>query len=226
MADVLNNLAVAYATMGNHREAIARCKEAAGLLGNEDAARHTQCLINMGTCIAEGGQYARAVEVFEEALAVARGAAILKEEAECYLNIGAACARLGQMERASETLGAGVRLVLKTGDKRLHACFLHSLGCVYLHDGKTLLGIQLFDEAYEEAKSLKDDDLCVLTLTCLKTAHTRMGDAFKASNCVHLMQEHFPEARTRFIAQVCSPAPPPERECPPLIGALANNERA
>jgi hypothetical protein len=42
--------------------------------------------------------------------------------------------------------------------------------------------------------------MCIQLLTCLKAAYTRLGDAFKASHCVQLSQEHFPEAHCRYLA--------------------------
>ena len=42
--------------------------------------------------------------------------------------------------------------------------------------------------------------MCLLLLTCLQAAYTRLGDAFKASHCVQQSQEHFPEAQCRYLA--------------------------
>jgi tetratricopeptide (TPR) repeat protein len=37
------------------------------------------------------------------------------------------------------------------------------------------------------------------TLQCLKAAHIRLGDAFQASQMIHIMQEIFPEEEVRFL---------------------------
>jgi len=59
---------------------------------------------------------------------------------------------------------------------------------------------QAFEEGLEFAKQQKDGAMCVLLLTCLQAAYTRLGDAFKASHCVQQSQEHFPEAQCRYLA--------------------------
>jgi hypothetical protein len=40
-------------------------------------------------------------------------------------------------------LATGVRLVQKTGDRKLQSVFLHSLGCVYMQEAKTKLAVQV-----------------------------------------------------------------------------------
>ena len=36
-------------------------------------------------------------------------------------------------------------------------------------------------------------------MQCLKAAHIRLGDAFQASQMIHIMQELFPEEEVRFL---------------------------
>ena len=41
-------------------------------------------------------------------------------------------------------LATGAKLVQKTGDRKLQAVFLHSLGCVYMQESKTTLAVQVW----------------------------------------------------------------------------------
>ena len=47
------------------------------------------------------------------------------------------------VDQATEMLATGVRLVQKTGDRKLQSVFLHSLGCVYMQEAKTKLAVQV-----------------------------------------------------------------------------------
>ena len=98
MIDSLNNLGVVLSSIGDHDGAVSRFREVLGLLGeSSDGAKRVRCLLNLGRAMAEGGQPARALDVFHEALDRARSSAILREEAESYMNIGAAHLKLGEV---------------------------------------------------------------------------------------------------------------------------------
>ena len=172
-----------------------------GIPQGKDPVRECKCLLNMGACYAEKGDFDVAIEIFEQAHTVCRGCGDLEDEAACLCNIGSAQVQKGKMEEALEKYDLGLRILRQLNDKHGEAECLHNMGAANFNDGNTELAVRLFDEAFQIHRSLKNARAATMCLNSLKAAYIRLGDALQASQCVSLMEEYFPDTEQQSVAE-------------------------
>ena len=95
-----------------------------------------KALGNLGIVYAHFGQYTRAIEYFELALAIHRKYGDMQGEATSLANLGNAYDELSQYAKAIEFLEQALAIHRKIGDVRSEGSNLGSLGSVYKNVGE------------------------------------------------------------------------------------------
>ena len=167
----------------------------------KDGARESKCLLNIGACHADQGDLNKAVEIFEQALVVARSCRDMADEAACFCNIGSACVHLGQLERSLECFDIGLRLLRQVGDRKGEAECLHNLGVAHFNDGRVEQATNVLNEALQISRELQDSRGATQCLQSLKTAYVALGNAEEAAKCVQLIAEYTPDAQIESVAE-------------------------
>ena len=199
-SEVLNNIGVCYSLSGDYGNAAPHLEEAQRLMQHLQLdAYEGKTLINMGTCASEQQDYTAAIDFYEKALLLCRSQVDGGDKAACQMNMGTVSVHLQDFDRAKVCYESALTLLKGRGDKLQEARCYHNLGALMFNKGQTREAIGYFDIALQQFRASKDGRAAMACLHCLKAAHIRLGDAFQASQMIHIMQEIFPEEEVRFL---------------------------
>ena len=119
------------------------------------------------------GDYSKAKESFEEALAISIEKGDTEEEAACYGMLGAVCQGLRQFEEAEKNLEKQLAINKEIGDVYRQARSYENLGTVHQFLGDIVKAKECFRKAHEIAKKTGDRDI---ETSCCK----KLGNLFEA----------------------------------------------
>ena len=201
-AEVLNNIGVCYSLSGDYGNSAAHLEEAQKLMQHlELDANEAKVLINMATCACEQQDYNSAIDMYEKALLLCRSQVVGSDKAICQMNIGTVSMHLKDYDRAKVCYDSALSLLAGRGDKVQEARCYHNLGALMQAKSETKQAIGYFETALQLFRAAKDGRAAMNCLQCLKASHMRLGDAFQASQMIHLMQQLFPEEEVRFLVK-------------------------
>jgi tetratricopeptide (TPR) repeat protein len=102
---------------------------------------------NLGTALSRLGQFRRAIDFYEQALAIARDRGDRSGEGAWLGNLGAAYGSLRESRRAIDLLEQALVINREVGDRQNEASYLGNLGSAYADLGDTRRAIDLYEQA-------------------------------------------------------------------------------
>jgi tetratricopeptide (TPR) repeat protein len=152
-----------------------------------DAARRAQdreaegvMLGNLGNAYAVLGDARRAIEFYEQHLAIAREIGDRRGEGNALGNLGLAYADLGDARRAIEFYEQHLAIAREIGDQRGEGNALGNLGLAYADLGDARKAIEFHEQRLAIAREIGDRRGEGATLGNLGLAYAALGDARKA----------------------------------------------
>ena len=131
------------------------------------------------------GQYDKAKEYLQEALAIRTEIGDRRGEASCYGNLGTVFQSLGQYDKAKGHLHKALVIRTEIGDKEGEAADLANLGVV----SRIVFDYETSEVCLEKALSISRD---YLGFSILKLFQNKMKDSL---SCLHLCIEKYKELR-------------------------------
>jgi tetratricopeptide (TPR) repeat protein len=173
----------------------------------------------LALCLADRGEFAEAVELGEQALAIAATGDPAYSFTVGCAGLGNVCVARGDFVRAIEVLERGLARELDEHSTRVWPFIGSALGAAYTYTGRLGDALQLLEESVERAAAVKLKANQSLRLARLAEAHLRRGQpqsAFPlAVQALDLAQEHrergYEAHAVRLLAAVEM-----EREAPAL----------
>jgi len=111
---------------------------------------------NLGLAYSDLGQVERAIEYFQQALAIAREIGDRRNEGNHLGNLGLAYRALGQVERAIEYHEAALAIAREIGDRRMEGNAVGNLGNAYRALGQVERAIEYYEQALAIAREIGD----------------------------------------------------------------------
>ena len=158
----------------------------AGEIGKGDA------LGNLGIAYANLGETRRAIELYEQDLAIAREIGDRHGEASATGNLGLAYADLGETRRAIELYEQHLAIAREIGDRRGEANATGNLGLAYADLGETRRAIELYEQHLAIAREIGDRRGEASTTGNLGIAYADLGETRRA---IELYEQHLAIAR-------------------------------
>jgi tetratricopeptide (TPR) repeat protein len=149
-------------------------------------------LLNLGTCHFLLGDYPRAIELYQQALTIAREIGDRQVEATALGNLGNSYGDLSQTERAIELYQQALAIDGEIGDRLGEATDLCRLGICYAALGQTHQAIELHEQALAIAQGLGDRQGEATYLANLGLYYADLGQTHQA---IELYQQALTIAR-------------------------------
>lgn len=124
------NIAYAQLELGNGRQALAECQQAAERAGALDARARALALFNLGSIHLHLGNAAASIEYSRQAVEASRDAGIRLWEGNGLINIGAAHLQNGEVEASRSAFEQALEVLQKTSDRLGQGRVLYNLGLV------------------------------------------------------------------------------------------------
>ena len=183
----------------------AGCKAAAQLGDKQQEGIH---LGNLGLACAELGETRRAIEHYEQALAISRDIGDRHGEGSDLGNLGNAYAELGETRRAIEHYEQALAIGRDIGDRRGEGHRLGNLGLAYVDLGETRRAIEHYEQALAIRRDIGDRQGEAIDLYNLGNALSKLGDRAAAVHHVEqalaifdaIESPHAEEARQTLAA--------------------------
>ena len=164
--------------------------EGARKLGNRD--REGMALGNLGIAYRHLGETRRAIEYYEQDLAICRETGDRRGEGQTLGNMGNAYAELGETRRAIEYCEQDLEIARETGDRRGEGMTLGNLGLAYEDLGETRRAIEYFEQHLEIARETGDRRGEGQSLNNLGLAYAALGETGRA---IEYYEQHLEIAR-------------------------------
>lgn len=197
-AEVLNNRGRAYNNLGRRDEALEDLNRAmsiwheidqtgegapparrsSGIGGARSAEAST--LDNLGRTYNDMGQGKRAVEYFDQALALWRAEGEQNGEALSLNNEGRAFADLGEKEKALDAYSRALALWRATGNRQGEGSTLNNLGRLYRDLGQNQAALDYFNQSLPIWREVENRNGEALALNDIGRVNSDMGDGKKA----------------------------------------------
>jgi tetratricopeptide (TPR) repeat protein len=152
---VLNNLGLAYESLGRYQQAIEFYQKALTIfqeLGNRQG--EASSLGNLGIAYRNLGQYIWAIEFLQQCLGIKRELGEQQGEAIALGNLGIAYGALGQDDRATEFFQQRLKLTRELGERQGEASSLSNLGVIYKNLGQYERAIQFQQQSLNIEREL------------------------------------------------------------------------
>jgi tetratricopeptide (TPR) repeat protein len=178
-AQVLLDIDYDYLSLWGHcRLVIERHQRLQGHLTNPstDAA----CKTNLGIAFSLAGETRRAIELYEQALAIARETGDRQGEGIHLGNLGLCHADLGETRRAIDLHGQALAIAREVGDRQGEGIDLGNLGIRYADLGETARAIDLHEQALAIARETGNRQGEGLQLTNLGLRYADLGETARA----------------------------------------------
>ena len=146
----------------------------------EDPLTNAANKFGLGECYRSLGEFTRAIDLQEEALAIARGTGNRAVQAVCLGNLGRCYYELGQIARAIDLFEQALAIARETGDRDGEASLLGSLGSCYAGLGQTAQAIDLLEQALAIARETGDRPGEALWLGNLGNRYSELGQIARA----------------------------------------------
>ena len=177
----LGNLGLAYADLGETREAIGYLERALKIARKIGDQRDEEAWLgNLGLAYAGLGDTRKAIEYHEQALAIAREIGNKRSEGRHLGSLGLAYFALGEMRKALEYHEQALAIAREIGDKMGEGVELGYLGQAYAELGETLRAIEYYEHALAIAREIRNRWSEGANLSNLGNAHADLGETRKA----------------------------------------------
>jgi tetratricopeptide (TPR) repeat protein len=137
-------------------------------------------LLNLGSCCYDLGDIRRAIELYEQSLAIMRELDDQQGEEKSLGNLGACYTNLGDIRRAIELHQQSLAIGRKLGDRQREAASLSNLGVCYGDLGDIRRAIELHQQSLAIGRELGDRQGEANTLTGLGNCYYGLGDIQRA----------------------------------------------
>ena len=145
------------------------------------------CYAWLGRIFESLGEYVKAKEHSEKALAIAEKIGDRKIEAECYVNLGCIFESQGEYVKAQEDFEKALAIAEKIGDRKIEARCYASLGCIFESLGEYVKAKEHSEKALAIAEKTGDRKIEAICYASLGSIFESLGEYVKA-------KEHFEKA--------------------------------
>jgi len=153
----LGNLGLAYAALGEVRQAIGYYEQALEIAREiGDRRGEGNRLGNLGLAYAALGEVRRAIGYYEQALEIAREIGDRRGEGNALGNLGAAYYRLGEVRKAIGYYEQALEIAREIGDRRGEGNHLANMGQAYKRLGDVARAQELWEEALRILEAIED----------------------------------------------------------------------
>ena len=135
---------------------------------------------NLGLAYAALGEVRRAIDFYEEALAISREIGDRRAEGAALGNLGNANADLGEVRRAIEYLEQALAISREIGDRRSEGNHLGNLGLAYVALGEVRRAIEYYEQALAISREIGDRRSEGADLGNLGNAYAALGEVRRA----------------------------------------------
>jgi tetratricopeptide (TPR) repeat protein len=184
----LCNVGAVHVMLEEHEQAISLCQSGLDILAeNAGPAAAVQGAATLAEALVGVGRYDEAIDLGDEALALARSIDHVEAEVEAAETVAGACRHLGRFAEATRRLDEALNLARQTGRGGLVAMVLNALGEVHHDGGAFSLALDCHREALDQASAAQD---------FLESARARLGlgDAHAGLGETAAAQEHWRRA--------------------------------
>lgn len=191
----LSNLGTAYFYLGNYRRAVEYHEQALAIDREIGAASRnevertaawqgvSQALSNLGVVYKNLGEYRRAIEYHEQALAIDREISDRRAEGEALGNLGNVYSRIGEYRRALGYHEQALAICREVSDRRAESQSLGNLGVVYEHLGEHRRAVEYHEQALTIDREIKDRQGEGQVLGNMGFAYYNLNDFNRAFEC-------------------------------------------
>ncbi|HEY6118620.1 MAG TPA: CHAT domain-containing tetratricopeptide repeat protein, partial [Pyrinomonadaceae bacterium] len=177
----LNNLAIAYQSMGDPRKALEYLIEIRDLLkGMGDRAKEASFLNNICVIHEDIAEYGKALEYCNQALSIRRDLEDERGAATVLNSLGNAYGDMGQYERALDLYSQSQALYAKFGNDNGQAIEFNNLGWLYSALGDYEKAIEFYNKALELFRKQGNQFRQGNTLNNIAVNYADLGDFKKA----------------------------------------------
>jgi tetratricopeptide (TPR) repeat protein len=177
----LGNLGLAYADLGEIRQAIERYEQALVITRDlGDWRGEVNALGNLGLAYANLGEMRKAIGSYEQQLVIARDNGDRRGEGNALGNLGNAYANLGEMRKAIEHHKLYRDIARASGDQRDGGNALDNIGFVYVTPGETRQAIEFYEQILAIYREIGDRRSEGVTLSNLGNAYFTLGETHQA----------------------------------------------
>ncbi len=197
VAASLNNIGLAYATVGESQKALDSFSEALPInraLQNRRSEATT--LNNIGLTYGNLGEYQKALDFFIQALPIHRAENNRQMEATTFNNMGVVTRRMGEKQKALDYFSQALPIYTSLGNRRDQGMTLANIGLTYNELGDYRQALDYFNQALPLHQSAGNRRAEAITLNNIGLAYAKSGDRQKAL-------EHYNQAleRSRAIGE-------------------------
>ena len=146
----------------------------------EDPNPNADSKNNLGLCHRLLGEFRRAIELFEQALAINRKAGNRDGQPGNLGNLGTCYYELGQISRAIDLHEQALAICRETGGREVEAGILGLLGTCYLDLGQILRAIGLYEQSVAIAREVGDQEGEAAALGNLGGCYHDLGQILRA----------------------------------------------
>ncbi len=137
-------------------------------------------LVTLGYAYDDLGDYLKAIEYYEQTLAIVREISDRMGEAGALGNMGVSYRNLGEYQKAIEFYEAALEIFKEIGNRSGEGAFLGNLGDAYDYIGKKAEGVEYYEKALAIAKEIGDRQRESIWLGNLGNAYESSGEYQKA----------------------------------------------
>jgi tetratricopeptide (TPR) repeat protein len=178
---LLNNLGLAYAALGEARQAIGLYERALAVAREtSDRRGEGNALINLGGVYSDLGEIQRAIVCYEHALAIDQESGDQRGEANLLNSLGLAHWDRGETQQAIALYERSLAMKQASGDRRGEANTLSNLGLAYADLGEIERAIEFYELALAIVHDLGDRRGEGVALGNLADAYAARGDHRRA----------------------------------------------
>jgi len=177
----LNNLAIAYRSLGNYAKAIEYIKQSLAIAREiKDREGEGAALGNLGAAYDSLGNYAKAIEYAEQHLAIAREIKDRQTESGALGNLGSAYNSLDNYAKVIEYSQQQLAIAREIKDRQTESGALGNLGIAYRSLGNYAKAIEYSQQSLAIAREIKDREREGAALGNLGTVYRSLGNYAKA----------------------------------------------
>ena len=156
---------------------------------------------NLGLAYADLGETRRAIEHYEQALAISREIGDRRGEGSSFGNLGNAYADLGETPRAIEHHEQALAISREIGDRRGEGSSFGNLGNAYADLGETPRAIEHHEQALAISREIGDRYGEGSDLSNLGNAYADLGETERAIQCVEQALAIFEDIESPYAEQ-------------------------
>ncbi|MCC5624291.1 tetratricopeptide repeat protein [Nostoc sp. CHAB 5715] len=172
----LNNLGLAYLSLGQYQQAIAFLQQSLDI-AREIGDRNIEgsSLGNLGNAYLDQGQYQQAIDLYQQSLNIARERGDRNPEGSSLMNLGLGYLNQGQYQQAIDFLQQSLDIAREIGDRNSEGLSLMNLGLAYLYQRQYQQAIDFLQQSLEIAREIGNRNIEGKSLGNLGLAYLSLG---------------------------------------------------